>query len=151
MVASGHLERIAMKNSSTFRLTFHVSHPSAAAAEIVAAFGLPARYAQSVGMPKQTKTGKLLGGVYQRTNVSFTLHEHPLNFQGASMESLIRESLTSFDRNYLLTIHETSGSCHFLVGVFSSENVMFDISLDAINELAASNVSIKFDFYGGEE
>jgi hypothetical protein len=150
MVASRALGGFVMSGNSTFRLTFHVSHPSIPAAEIEEAFSLPTRFSQSVGGQKKTKSGKLLDGYYNLTNVSFCLHDLPLNFDDVSMDGFLKTQLESYDVDYIKRLVESGGSCNFLVGVFSSENVMFELSLEAIDMLAASKVSIKYDFYGGE-
>lgn len=151
MVASRKLEGFAMKPVSTFRLTFHVSHPSVSASEIEIAFGLPTRFSQSVGMPRKTKTGKLLDGIYDRTNVSFSLHENPFNFDEVSITSFIKKQLDSYDPDYINWIFESGGNCNFLIGVFSSNNVMFEFSLDIIHRLSSLNISVSVDFYGGED
>ena len=136
---------------STFRVTFHVFHPGIHASEIESVFGLPIRYSQSVGCPRKTKNGKPLEGFYAETNVSFALHEQPLNFDDISIDEVIMGSLQSFDFDYLRKIYESGGNCYFLVGVFSSGNVMFDLLVDVIKSLALSNVGVRFDFYGGED
>ena len=139
-----------MSGNSTFRLTFHVSHPSIPAVEIEEAFSLQTRFSQSVGDQKKTKSGKFLDGYYKLTNVSFCLHDLPLNFDDASIDGFLKTQLESYDTDYIKHLVESGGSCNFLVGVFSSENVMFELSLETIGMLSASKISIKYDFYGGE-
>lgn len=150
MVAARSLDGSVM-NTSTFRVTFHVLHPSMSAHEIEDAFRLPIRYSQSVGMQKKTKSGVLLGGVYERTSVSFSLHDEPILFRDVSLVGFVLKQLGSYNHDYLNAIYEAGGSCHFLIGIFSSENVMFEFDIEAVRLIASANVGMKFDFYGGEE
>lgn len=140
-----------MNEVSTFRLTFHVSHPSVPAVEIENVFGMPVRFSQSANMQKKTKNGKILDGVYKRTNVSFSVHENPLNFNDTSVVGLIQNQLDSFDQDYINLIYKSGGSCHFLIGIFSSNNVMFELNIDIIQRLSTLKISVKFDFYGGAD
>ena len=139
-----------MTNSSKFRATFHVSHPVIGASEIVETFKLPTRYCYSVGDQKKTKQGVPLKGVYERTHVSFTLHESPLSFSEYSLAEFIVNILESFENKHLHKINYSGGECYFLIGVFSPNNVMFDFGASAIECLANVKVGLKFDFYGGE-
>ena len=140
-----------MNMISTFRVSFHVSHPNIPASEIESAFGLPTRYSRSAGNPRKTKQGIPLEGIYKETNVSFALHEQPLSFDDVSIDEFVMNALRSFDADYLRKIYESGGGCYFLFGVFSSGNVMFDFGVDVIQGLASLNIGVKFDFYGGED
>lgn len=140
-----------MSNNSTFRLTFHVFHPAISAAEIVKAFNLPIRFSQSVGEPRKTKTGKKLDGIYKCTNVSFCLHDNPLKFDDVSIGNLISDCLENFDTNYIDQLTASGGGCDFLVGIFSNGSVMFELDYKVLGLLSSSRISMKYDFYGGEE
>lgn len=140
-----------MSRDATFRLTFHVSHPLIPAAEIEGVFNMPIRFSQSVGDQKKTKNGKILDGRYNLTNVSFCLHDSPLSFDDEiSIDDLMKLQLSNYDTDYIEHLIKSGGSCNFLVGVFTSENVMFELSIETISLLYASKISIKYDFYGGE-
>ncbi len=140
-----------MSGKSTFRLTFHVSHPSVSVSEVKDIFDLPVRFSQSVGEQRKTKNGKVLGGIYKNTNISFCLHDLPLSFNEISIDDLIKKQLGSYDTNYINQLIESGGNCNFLLGIFSNENAMFELNLDVINMLSAAKVSMKYDFYGGNE
>lgn len=139
-----------MSGNSTFRLTFHVSHPAIPAVEIEQAFGLPVRFSQSIGHQKKTKNGKVLNGNYKLTNVSFCLHDLPLDFDDVPIDTFLRKQLESYNTDYIRQLVESGGQCNFLLGVFSSDNVMFELSHEAISMLSVAKISIKYDFYGGE-
>ncbi len=139
-----------MSGNSTFRLTFHISHPIIPAAEIEEAFDLPIKFSQSVGEQRKTKNGKVLGGNYKFTNVGFRLHDLPLNFDDISIDVLLKTQLERYDTGYISYLVESGGSCDFLLGIFSSENVMFELSHEVISMLSSAKVSVKYDFYGGE-
>ena len=98
-----------MSGNSTFRLTFHVSHPSIPAAEIEEAFSLPTRFSQSVGGQKKTKSGKFLDGYYSLTNVSFCLHDLPLDFVDVSIDDFLKAQLESYDTDYIKCLVESGG------------------------------------------
>ena len=151
MVTSRALGGFAMSDTSTFRLSFHVSHPTMSASEIVEAFGLPVWLSQSVGEPRKTKNGKLLDGKYKRTNVIFHPHDQPLSFDDASIEAIIKNQLDNYDIDYIIHLVRSGGECDFLLGIFSSENVMFELSHEVISMLSIAKISMKYDFYGGEE
>jgi len=102
-------------------------------------------------MQKKAKSGKTLDGVYKRTNVSFSLHEKPLNFDDVSIVDFMLTKLNSYDSEYIKMICKSEGSCHFLIGIFSSSNVMFEFGANTIKRLSTLNVGVKFDFYGGED
>lgn len=137
--------------TSTFRLTLQVSHPRFSAAEIEKRIALPVRYAQSVGMPRQSKSGEALGGTYDKTNVSFSFHPDPLDITQVSIEDFINERLRTLDANFLNDVFTSGGTSHFLIGIFSAENVMACFDVNTVLELASFKVGLKFDFYGGED
>lgn len=139
-----------MSGDSTFRLTFHVSHPAISAVEIEQAFGLPVRYSQSIGHQKRTKSGKVLTGNYKLTNVSFCLHDLPLDFDNFSIDKFLKNQLESYNNDYIRHLVESGGKCNFLLGVFSRDNVMFELSHETISMLSDAKISIKYDFYGGD-
>lgn len=149
MVSSRPLGRFIVTEGSTFRITLHISHPSIPAAEIEEAFGLETRFSQSVGEQKKTKNGKELDGNYKLTNVSFRLHDLPMSFTTTSVDTFIIERLESHDPEYICSLVKSGGSCNLLLGVYSGENVMFELSNQTIRLLATANISIKYDFYGG--
>lgn len=136
---------------STYRLTLHISHPRISAKEIESKVDLPVKFSQSVGMPRATKNGKMLGGEYRLTNVSFLLHESPLNFDECPLEFFLKNALERVDVEIFEWIHQTGGSSNFLLGIYSDKNVMFELDIEAIGHLGEHKVSFKFDFYGGEE
>ncbi|WP_146168156.1 hypothetical protein [Pseudomonas mangrovi] len=140
----------AMSGRSTFRLSFHVFHPVVPASEIEKAFPLPVKFSQSVGEQRRVKTGGFLDGRYKNTNVSFCLHENPLRFDDIEIGGFILEQLKNYDHEYISRLVRTGGSCNFMLGVFSDENVMFEIGCEAIELMSSAMVSIKFDFYGGD-
>jgi hypothetical protein len=150
MDSTGTLGRFAVIGGSTFRLTLHISHPDVPATEISEVFGLPVRFSHSKNEQRKTKSGERLDGNYERTNVSFSLHDDPLNFDVVSVDLLMKTQLESLDMNYILSLVETGGSCNFLLGIFSCENVMFELSNRTIDLLSDAKISIKYDFYGGE-
>jgi hypothetical protein len=139
-----------MSGVSTFRISFHVSHPTLSAAEIVDAFVLPVWLSQSVGEQRKTKNRKMLDGKYKCTNVIFHLHDKPLSFDDASIDDLIKKQLESYDIDYIIHLVKSGGECDFLLGIFSSENVMFELSHEVIGMLSTAKISMKYDFYGGE-
>jgi hypothetical protein len=59
------------------------------------------------------------------------------------------QKILNFD--YLKLIKDTGGQYHYLLGIYSSDNVMFEFSSDFLNTLAKAGVKVKFDFYGGED
>jgi hypothetical protein len=151
MGASRALGGFAMSGNSTFRLTFHVFHPSISASEVESAFGLPVRFSQSVGGQRKTKSGSILEGTYIHTNVSFCLHEHPLQFDDVLIDDIIKKQIESYNAKYISMLAETGGKCNFLLGIFSSSSVMFELGNEIIDMLSSSKISMKFDFYGGDE
>lgn len=139
-----------MSENSTFRLSFHVSHPRVSASEIAGNFGLPVWLSQSAGEPKKTKNGELLGGKYKHTNVIFHLHDKPLSFDDASIDIFIKNQLKSYDIDYISHLVESGGSCDFSLGIFSNSNVLFELSHEVISMLSTAKISMKYDFYGGK-
>lgn len=151
MGTSRTLDGFTMSTSASFRLSFHVSHPSLSASAIESVFNLPIKFAQSVGMQRKTKSGVLLEGTHKRTNVNFSLHKEPLDFKDVSVAELINEQLELYDKEFLEKIFVTGGSSYFILGVFSSGNVMFDLDAELMQKLASFKSGIKIDFYGGED
>ncbi len=140
-----------VSNPGTFRITFHVSHPSSSASEIEGVFKLPVKFSQSVGMQRATNSGKILEGLYKRTNVNFSLHEKPLSFDDFDVAEVINEQLKSLNEDYLNKIYKTGGTNHFILGIFSEDNVMLDIDIDLIQYLSCLKIGVKLDFYGGSD
>ncbi len=138
-----------MIENPTFRVSFHDSHPSIPASEIEQAFGVPTNFSQSVGAERTTKSGKRLGGTYKVTSVSFRLSDPVLSFESVDIIIYIKELLSNLDNDYLEKLTQSGGSCDLLAGVFSSENVMFELTIEILSMLASSNISLKIDFYGG--
>ncbi len=137
-----------MKESSTFRLSFHVSHPKVPADEIENAFNLPTNFSHSVGWARMTRSGCLLGGTYKITSVGFRLHEPVLSFDTVDLVSYVQEQLETFDLDYLHQLTLSGGYFDFLVGVFSGSNVMFELPVELLSQLAALKISVKIDIYG---
>lgn len=140
-----------MSNPSSFRVTFHVSHPSFSASEIENVFKLPVKFSQSVGLERRTNQGVPLGGTYKRTNVNFLLHKNPLNFDHISIIDFINTKLVTIDFDYTNKIFITGGRCFFIIGIFTSDNVMLDFTIDSIQHLSSAKIGIKLDIYGGED
>lgn len=115
-----------MSSMATFRLTLHASHPAIAAPEIVATFKFPVRYSYSAGEPKKTAGRLPIKGTHDRTHVSFSLHDKPLSFAEHSLVDSILGTVGSLDNTYLKDFRRSGGEVYFLIGVFSSDNVMFE-------------------------
>lgn len=150
MVTARTLDGFTLKEISTFRLTFHISHPTTSAIEIENRFDLSTQLSQSVGEERRTKSGKQLEGRYKLTNVIFRLHENPLEFSTYSVEEFLKAQIESYDIDYIAELNMSGGSCDFSLGVFSSGNVMFVLSHEVLSVLSTARISIKYDFYGGE-
>ena len=151
MGSSRALGGLAMNSSSSFRVTFHVSHPNFSASGIERIFNLPVKFSQSVGMQRKTNKGVPLGGTYKRTNVNFLLHKDPLDFDHVSIVDFIKNKLTRLNFDYTEKIFLTGGACHFIIGIFTSDNVMLDFDIDIIQQLSSLKIGIKLDIYGGED
>ncbi len=102
-------------------------------------------------MQRKTNQGVPLGGIYKRTNVNFLLHKDPLGFDHVSIVDFINNKLAALDLDYTNKIFITGGCCHFIIGIFTSDNVMMDFNIDFIQHLSSSKIGIKLDVYGGEE
>ncbi|MCW7551330.1 hypothetical protein NX722_01470 [Endozoicomonas gorgoniicola] len=63
----------------------------------------------------------------------------------------LKRWLRQFDKKYISKIVGSGGVCTFLLGIFSEENVMFELDVEVINQLAEYGIRIVFDFYGGED
>ncbi|EMN9200196.1 hypothetical protein FA175_26740 [Pseudomonas aeruginosa] len=138
-------------NSSTYRLTFHIQHPTIPASEIEASLSFPTRISQSSGAHRKTKSGKILEGTYACTSIIFLLHRTPLKFEETPIEKKIEESIDKLDTDYLKTLANSGGKCSFIAGVYSDQNIAFSLDLRIIERLAADKIGVKFDFYGGPE
>lgn len=136
-----------MTNNSTFTLSFRVTHPSLPAAEIVEVFGLSVSKFQSVGEPRLTKSGVVLGGNYKETNVGFRLHDEPIRHEDVFIDDFIQKHIESIDTEYLAHLDATNGSCGFSLGVFTDGNVDFVLTNETIEMLSAARMTIWFDIY----
>ncbi len=140
-----------MKKKPRFQLTLKVGHPELSAEEIASAFDLPTTKMQTVGEPRITRTGRILGGNWRETNVSFRKSDGPFYFDDFDIEELIRKFLECFDGSYTAHLAETGGGSVFFIGVFTDVNVEFDLSWELMEDLAKAKIRIWYDVYGGPE
>ena len=127
-----------------------VIHVGIAAADMEGAVGFPVRQSQSAGLPRRTKTGKELGGCYARTSVGFLVHKDPLRFDETPIEDFIKSALQKLRTKEFLKLSEYSCTIRMLIGVFSDENVMFDLDIESIQVLSELGIGVRYDFYGGD-
>ena len=140
-----------MNKESRFRISFRIFHPTISAADIESNFKFPTRYSRSVGKLRATKSGELLGGTYKSTSVCFVLYEDSLTFDNFSLNDILNEQLATYNKAYTSYVSASGGDCNFLIGIFSENNVMFNLELETIQMLAASKISVTYDFYGYED
>lgn len=140
-----------MNTSTTFRVGFHITHPSISANEIESMVALPTKYSYSVGMQRKTKSGTLLNGVYKETNITFILHDKPLHVGDISMEKFIDEQLELLNFNYLNELFVSGGVAFFLLGIFCQDNVMYYFEPKLLSKLSTNNIGLKIDIYGGPD
>lgn len=139
-----------MSESSTFRISFHVNHPTMLAEEIENNFPFPIRFSQSVGLPRKTKGGKPLEGIYSETNISFLMHDATINANDISIPEFIEKSFSIIPEIKIREIINSGGICSFMIGIFSNKNIMFEMKNDFLKKIANLGIGMKFDFYGGE-
>ncbi|GAB5504139.1 MAG: hypothetical protein Pyrs2KO_27940 [Pyruvatibacter sp.] len=106
---------------------------------------------QTVGEPKITRTGRVLGGNWSNTNVSFRHADGPFHFEDFDIEELIWKYLQCFDTSYTADLVAKGGWSTFFIGIFTDDNVEFDISWELMEELAKAKIRIWYDVYGGPE
>jgi hypothetical protein len=136
---------------NTYRLSFHVTHPSLTADAIRQEVKLPVAYAQSVGLPRATPRGNPLDGVYKVTNVHFAAHDKPLEFAQESFREVLKGVLSAMEPDFPQRVAESGGATHVLVGLFSDESLLLEVPPEVLHELATRKIGLKMDFYGGEE
>jgi hypothetical protein len=140
-----------MINSGRFRVSLHVSHSTRHAEEIIAAVGLQFRYARSAGSPRINKIGNALGGHYTRTDVSFDVSGGVVSNDDVLVADLLRSALLKLPLDVIDSLVSDNGTCFFLVGIYSEENILCDFDVALLSQLAKHAIGLKLDIYGGPE
>lgn len=138
-----------MSSSSRYRVSFHVSHSHLSADEICAAFPLKPRYARTAGEPKTTIRGIALDGVHSRTDVSFPIGQDVVLSDDVSIAEFIAKALNELPLCAIEDVISSGGSCFFFVGIYTEENLLFDLTGDLLSQLGDNRIGLKLDFYGG--
>ena len=140
-----------MTTSNRYRLSFHVSHPSMSASEIVASFPFPIRYSRSVGENRLTKTGRELGGTYSRTDVSFDVSGGVTFEANLPLCVCVRDSFDRLPRETIEKVSSTGGECFYLIGVYCEDNFLVYFSGELLSLLSSDLIGVKLDIYGGAD
>jgi hypothetical protein len=140
-----------MTAPSSYRLSFHVSHPDIQADAIKSNFAFPVRYARSAGEARVTKTGKSLGRNYASTEVSFDISGGVASADGPPLVQLLQRSLGQLPAGQVKELVRTKGECLFLAGIYSESNMLVYLTSEILAALGAVSVGLNLDFYGGEE
>lgn len=140
-----------MNNACTYRLSFHVTHPSLSALDVIKHFDYPVSYSKSVGENKITKSGRVLGGIYSRTDISFDLSLGVVANDKLSIIEHIKKSFKKLPNVEIKDLVNTGGECFYLIGIYTEENVLLYFPALILSDLSSSLIGVKMDFYGGEE
>jgi len=140
-----------MSITRRYRVKLHVSHPTWAAADVIAAFNFPVNYARSVGAQRETKNGELLEGLYKRTDVSFFISDGVADNDNVLLPDLIRASLSGLPLEHTYGISRSGGVCFYFVGIYSQGNLLCDFDAELLSALASHGIGLKLDFYGGPD
>jgi len=155
-VGNGHhkdtiMSYVNMETSRKYRLRFHISHPELSSEYLTEMIGLTTAIERSVGMPRTTKSGKYLGGLYGRTDVSFNISDGVVNHDEKALPIFINDALKNLPLTKIKEITNSSGLCFFSVGVYSNGNMLCDFEASLLSELAKFGIGLKLDFYGGSD
>lgn len=140
-----------MTTSNRYRLSFHISHPSISATEIVASSPFPVHYSRSVGEKRVTKTGRDLEGVYSRTDVSFDVSGGVVLEATLPLCERVRTSLDNLPRGMIKEVSSSGGECFYLVGIYSEDNFLVHFPGELLSLLSLGSIGLKLDFYGGAD
>jgi len=138
-----------MSISSRFRVSLHLSHPNRSADDICVGFLLAQRYARSVGEPRTSKKGTVLGGVHASTEVSLAVSEGVISNEDATIAEFISSALDALPASAILNVVSSGGACFFLIGIYSEDNILCDFNEEFLARLASLKIGLKLDFYGG--
>jgi len=137
--------------NSRYRVSLHLSHPTLSAEDAVVSFSQRIRYARSVGRPRVTRQGDLLGGVYAQTDVSLDVSDGVMSDDVRTITECIELAMNSLPLPQVDQIVASGGVCFFLVGVYSEGNILCDLNEVLLAQLARHRMGLKLDFYGGPE
>lgn len=141
-----------MSDNTRFKLSFRVNHPTISASEIVKTFAMPTtKRFQSVGEPRISPGGEILGGKHQKTSVGFEFHEHALRCDEVDIEDMILEELGKIDLQITTHLAVTGGRCAFILGIFTDEYIGLELGTALNDLLSASKIEIWFYIYGGKD
>lgn len=131
----------------SFRVSLRTEHPSLSADEIDKHFSYPAHRKCSVGMPRKSKAGLDMKGVWPVTYVGFRMHDKAItNFEG--MSEFLLDALDGFDKAFMNEFIATGGRCRFLFGIFADDHAFWKFSPELMNSLSSLNFAIDLDCYG---
>jgi hypothetical protein len=119
--------------------------------EVVSTFNFKIRYARSVGKPRVTKSGRELGGFYERTSVSFSIEDELMSFLEMPIEDCLIGALNKIPLAKVRHVVDTGGMCFFMVGVYTNSNIMCYFDSEFMSKISSSGLGIKLDIYGGME
>lgn len=140
-----------MSTGNRYRLSLHVSHPAQSASEVIFAFGLEPRYSKSIGAPRIGRSGALLGGIWNSTEISFAVSNGVQQSRDLPLVELLSKTLTSLDLRKIDSIVSTGGKVSFIAGIYTEDNYFFELPSDLMRQLAEHNIGVKLDIYGGPD
>ena len=140
-----------MSTSGKFRVSLRVFHPTLSADAITSEISFRTRFAHSVGAPRLTKSGNILGEVYSETDVSFAVSEKVLDTDEVLITEFIQQTLRDLSLEAIDRFIASGGSCFFSVGTYSEGNLMCDFDASLLSKLSVHGLGLRLDFYGGPE
>lgn len=145
----GELEGFRIMKSARFRVSLHVTHPAYTSEDIAEKIGAAPELCQTVGAPRQTKSGKHLGGTYRATNISFSLHNDPVDTNNQSPGDVIAGFIKSFDTVFFEDFYRSGGVATFVIGIYCENTLNINISSELMTSLGNLHISLDIVFYGG--
>ena len=133
-------------NPYSYKLSLRVFHPEMEPAAITKALGMQPHGAYRAGDPRQSHTGVLLGGVYDR---SFWRHRFSTPDDIDLPEFLHRIAFSlQPHRTFLRSLRDTGGDLELFVGLFAEgKNIGATISYDLMSILADLGIDVGLDIY----
>jgi hypothetical protein len=102
-------------------------------------------------MPRITKQGTTLGGVYASTDVSFAVSEGVISNDDVLIADFINGALDALPLGAIEQVVSSGGACFFFVGIYSEGNLLCDLDEGLLSRLASHRIGLKLDFYGGPD
>jgi hypothetical protein len=132
-------------DNEEYVVALRIFHPTLAADEIELALKRDSRIKNTVGQPRKTPEGSILGGVYKETFCTFPLIPKKKGYFVDGITMGIEILLPK--KQFFVDVTQSGGRAEFFIGVFGESTFGFTIDVQLMKILSEMCLTISVDAY----